>query len=84
MLVIAVTLVVNLLISVAFYYFLRLQIHIYTLAGVTVSLGIIIDNSIVMIDHFARCRDRKVFPSLLCAVMTTVAALFVMLLMPEE
>ena len=84
MLVIAVTLAVNLLISVALYYFLGLQIHIYTLAGVTVSLGIIIDNSIVMIDHYARCRDRKVFPSLLCAVLTTVAALLVILLMPEQ
>ena len=84
MLVIAVTLTVNLLISVALYFFLGLQIHIYTLAGVTVSLGIIIDNSIVMIDHYARCRDRRVFPSLLCAVLTTVAALLVILLMPEQ
>ncbi len=84
MLVIAITLAVNLLISVALYFFLGLQIHIYTLAGVTVSLGIIIDNSIVMIDHYVRCGDRKVFPSLLCAVMTTVAALLVILLMPEQ
>jgi len=84
MLVIAITLTVNILVSVALYFFLGLQIHIYTLAGVTVSLGIIIDNSIVMIDHYARNRDRKVFPSLLCAVMTTVAALLVILLMPEE
>ena len=84
MLVIAITLAVNLLISVALYCFLGLQIHIYTLAGVTVSLGIIIDNSIVMIDHYARCRDRRVFPSLLCAVLTTVAALLVILLMPEQ
>ena len=84
MLVIAITLTVNLLISVALYFFLGLQIHIYTLAGVTVSLGIIIDNSIVMIDHYARCGDRRVFPSLLCAVMTTVAALLVILLMPEQ
>ncbi len=84
MLVIAITLAVNLLISMALYFFLGLHIHIYTLAGVTVSLGIIIDNSIVMIDHYTRCRDRKVFPSLLCAVLTTVAALLVILLMPEQ
>ena len=84
MVVIAITLAVNLLISIALYFFLGLQIHIYTLAGVTVSLGIIIDNSIVMIDHYVRCRDRKVFPSLLCAVLTTVAALLVILLMPEQ
>ena len=84
MLVIAITLAVNLLIAVALYFFLGLEIHIYTLAGVTVSLGIIIDNSIVMIDHYARCGDRRVFPSLLCAVLTTVAALLVILLMPEQ
>lgn len=84
MLVIAVTLAVNLLIAVALYALLGLPVHIYTLAGVTVSLGIVIDNSIVMIDHYARCRDRKVFPSLLCAVLTTVAALLVVLLMPEQ
>ncbi|MBP5625481.1 MAG: efflux RND transporter permease subunit [Bacteroidales bacterium] len=84
MVVIAITLAVNLLISISLYFFLGLQIHIYTLAGVTVSLGIIIDNSIVMIDHYVRCHDRKVFPSLLCAVFTTVAALLVILLMPEQ
>ena len=84
MVVIAITLAVNLLVSIALYFFLGLQIHIYTLAGVTVSLGIIIDNSIVMIDHYVRCHDRKVFPSLLCAVFTTVAALLVILLMPEQ
>lgn len=84
MLVIAITLAVNLLISISLYFFLGLQIHIYTLAGVTVSLGIIIDNSIVMIDHYVRRHDRKVFPSLLCAVLTTVAALLVILLMPEQ
>ena len=84
MVVIAITLAVNLLISISLYFFLGLQIHIYTLAGVTVSLGIIIDNSIVMIDHYVRRHDRKVFPSLLCAVFTTVAALLVILLMPEQ
>ncbi len=84
MLTIAVTLVVNLLISVALYYFIGLHIHIYTLAGVTVSLSIIIDNSILMIDHYSRHGDRAVFPDLLCAVTTTVATLLVVLLLPDE
>lgn len=84
MLVVAVTLAVNLLISVALYYFLGLHIHIYTLAGITVSLGIIIDNSILMIDHYSRYRDRGVFPELLCAVATTVATLLVVLLLPDS
>lgn len=84
MAVIGLTLAVNLLISVAVYFFSGLHIHIYTLAGVTVSLGIIIDNSIVMIDHYSRTRTRSVFPALLSAVLTTVAALLVILLLPES
>ncbi len=84
MLLIAVTLAANMLISVALYYFIGLHIHIYTLAGVTVSLSIIIDNSILMIDHYSRYRDRAVFPDLICAVVTTVATLLVVLLLPEE
>ena len=84
MVVIAITMAVNLLISVALYFFLGLHIHIYTLAGITVSLGIIIDNSILMIDHYSRRRDRGVFPELLCAVATTVATLLVVLLLPDS
>ena len=84
MAVIGITLVVNLLISIACYYFLGLHIHIYTLAGITVSLGIIIDNSIVMIDHYSRTGTRSVFPALLSAVLTTAAALLVILLLPES
>lgn len=84
MAVIGLTLVVNLLISVVLYFLTGLHIHIYTLAGITVSLGIIIDNSIVMIDHWSRYGTRSVFPALLTAVLTTVSALLVVLLLPER
>jgi len=83
MAVIALTLAVNLLVSVAVYFFCGLSIHIYTLAGITVSLGIIIDNSIMMIDHYSRYRNRSVFPALFSAVLTTVGALLVVFLLPE-
>lgn len=84
MLVIAVTLAVNLLIAAAVYNLAGLRVHIYTLAGITVSLGIIIDTSIVMIDHYGYYRNRKCFPSLLAAVGTTVAALLLILLLPDR
>lgn len=83
MLIIAVTLAVNLLVSIAIYAFAGLSIHIYTLAGISVSLGIIIDTSIVMIDHYGHFRNRKVFPAVLGAVVTTVGALLVVLLLPD-
>ncbi len=84
MTVMALTLIVDILISVVLYFLTGLSIHIYTLAGITVSLGIIIDNSIVMIDHWTRCHNRSVFLALLSAVLTTVAALLVVLMLPEK
>lgn len=84
MLIIVLTLAVNLLIALAIYAFAGISIHIYTLAGITVSLGIVIDTSIVMIDHYAHFRNRKAFPSLVAAVGTTIAALLMVLLLPQS
>ncbi len=84
MLIIVFTLTVNVLTALMIYSLAGLQIHIYTLAGITVSLGIIIDTSIVMIDHYAHFKDRKAFPSILSAAATTVGALMMVLLLPEK
>ena len=82
--VIASTLAVNILISIVFYNIFSLPVHIYTLAGITVSLGIIIDSTIVMADHYSYYRDRKVFPALLGATATTIGALCMIILLPER
>ena len=82
--IITATLAVNILTALAIYALLGLQIHIYTLAGITVSLGIIIDGSIVMADHYGYWKDRKAFPALLAATLTTVGALLLVLLLPES
>lgn len=84
MLVIALTLGINVLVALALYYLLDLHVHIYTLAGVTVSLGIIIDNAILMIDHYSRHRDRGVFPELFCAVSTTAVTLLAIYMLPQQ
>ena len=84
MAVIALTLAANLCVAFACYYLTGLHIHVYTLAGITVSLGIIIDNSIVMIEHYARTRNRSVFPAMLSAVLTTAAALLAVFLLPDS
>lgn len=84
MLIIVFALTVNVLTALMIYSFAGLRIHIYTLAGITVSLGIIIDTSIVMIDHYAHFKDRKAFPSVLSAAATTIGALMMVLLLPEK
>ena len=84
LLIIAVTLAVNILVAVVFYNLLNLDIHIYTLAGITVSLGLIIDSSIIMVDHYSYYRNRRVFVSILGALLTTIGALGIVWLLPEK
>ncbi len=84
LLIVAATLVVNILSAIAIYAFAGLPIHVYTLAGITVSLGIVIDTSIVMADHYGYWKDRRVFPAIVSATATTVGALLMVLLLPER
>lgn len=79
-----VSLVVNLGISFFIYFLLGLELHLYSLAGITISLGIIIDNMIIMSDHLMRYRNKKVFIVILASTATTLAALSVIYLLPVE
>lgn len=84
MLLIVVSLVVNLAIAVIFYYFFHLEMQLYSLAGITISLNLVIDNTIVMADHVRRRHDLKVFLSILAATLTTVGALVIIFFMDEK
>ena len=84
MMIIIFTLAVNILTAITIYVLAGVQIHIYTLAGITVSLGIVIDTSIVMAEHYGYWRDKTVFPALFAATSTTVGALLIVLLLPES
>ncbi len=72
------------IIAVIFYYLLKLEIHLYSLAGITVSFGIIIDNSIVMIDHYRHRGNKKAFLAILAATLTTIGSLSVIFFLSEQ
>lgn len=76
--------VVNLSLTAMVLYFLKVDIHMITIAGLTISFGLIVDNAIIMMDHLHKYRNRKVFVALLAASLTTVVALLMVLLLPEE
>ena len=61
---IVISLAVNMAIAVILYYAFGLEMQLYSLAGITVSLNLVID-TIVMSDHYLRRRDRKAFMSIL-------------------
>lgn len=60
------------------------QIHLYSLAGLTISFGLIVDNAIVMIDHLHKYKNKHLFLALLAASLTTIAALLLVFFLPEE
>lgn len=74
----------NLLISIFIYVLLGININIYSLAGVTVSFGIMIDAAIIMITHYCYYRNCKSFHSILAAQLTTIGALSVVFFLPDE
>lgn len=81
--IIAITLAANILIAVMAYYMFDMRLHTFSLAGITVSLGLIIDAAIVMVDHYSYYRDRKAFLAILAALVTTIGSLVVIFFMPE-
>lgn len=82
-LLVVTSLAVNLLIAVIVYYFSGIDIQLYTLAGITISLNLIIDNTIVMTDHILHRHNLKAYLSILAATLTTICALGVVLFLDE-
>ena len=81
---IVVSLSVNMAIAVIFYYAFGLEMQLYSLAGITVSLNLVIDNTIVMSDHYLRRGNRKAFMSVLAATLTTIGALAIIFFLDEK
>ncbi len=81
---IIVTLLANILLAFIFYNLFGLEIHLYSMAGITVSLGLIIDTSIIMIDHYSYYHNRKAFLAIFAALLTTIGALTIVFFLPEN
>jgi multidrug efflux pump subunit AcrB len=84
LLLIVLSLVANLSIASIFYYLFKMEMHIYSLAGIAVSLSLIKNNSIVMIDHLRHQKNLKVFIAILAATLTAIAALVIAFFLDEK
>lgn len=82
--IIFITLAANLLVAIIAFWALGLQLHVYSLAGITVSMGLIIDSTIVMVDHYSYYHDRKAFWSIWAAMFTTIGSMVVIFFLPSE
>jgi multidrug efflux pump subunit AcrB len=83
LLLIVTSLMINLCIAMIFYYMLKLEIQFYSLAGITISLSLIIDNTIVMSDHIKNRHNRNAFLPIFAATMTTIGALVIIFFLDE-
>lgn len=81
---IVVSLVINLCIAIILYYLLGLEMQLYSLAGITISLSLVIDNTIVMTEHIRNRHNRKAFLSILTATLTTMGALVIIFFLDEK
>lgn len=84
LLIIFISLISNLLVAAILFYLFKVEINLYSMAGITVSLGIIIDNTIIMVDHLRTKGNRRIFLAILAATATTVGALSVIRFMGEQ
>ncbi|WP_298487561.1 efflux RND transporter permease subunit [uncultured Maribacter sp.] len=82
--IIVLSIFFNITIAFLFYYIFNVQLHIISLAGITISLGFLIDNSIVMTDHIINFKNKKVFLPLLASSLTTICSLSVIFFFDEE
>lgn len=84
MLILFISMVATVFIAFIFFWLFRLEIHLYSMAGIAVSFGMIISNMIVMTDHIKYHHNRKVGISLMAATLTTVGALVVIFFLDES
>ena len=81
---IVTSLSVNIAIAFIFYYAFGLEMQLYSLAGITISLNLVIDNTIVMTDHIRNRYNLKAFVSVLAATLTTVGALVIIFFLDDK
>lgn len=75
------SLLCNIFIAAILYYLFQLEIQLYSLIGITISLTLVIDNTIVMSDQIIRRKNKKAFMSILAATLTTIASLITIFFM---
>ncbi|MCF8716339.1 efflux RND transporter permease subunit [Joostella atrarenae] len=84
LIILMLSIVMNLLVAIILYFALDVDVQLYSLAGVTISFGIIIDNSIIMLDHIKRKGNKKIFLAILAATLTTISSVILIVLLDKN
>ncbi|MDD4032794.1 MAG: efflux RND transporter permease subunit, partial [Bacteroidales bacterium] len=79
-----ISLLANLAMAVIFYYLLGLEMQLYSLTGITISLSLIISGTLVMTDQMLHRQNLKAFPAILASTAITMGSLVVIFFMDES
>jgi multidrug efflux pump subunit AcrB len=82
--VVMLGIIVTLLITCILFYLFKIELQFYSLAGVTVSLGVMAGNSIIMITHVRSSGNQKIFLAIFASTLVTIASLCVIFFLPPE
>ncbi len=84
LIVVVGSLICNLAVAFAVYYLLDVELQLYSLAAITISLNLMIDNTIIMTDHWRRCRNLDAVLPIVAATLTTIGALSVVFFLDDR
>lgn len=82
--IIILSLACNLSIASIAYFLLNIEIHMFSLAGLTISITLMVDNFIIMSDQVVRRGNSNVFLAILTATLTTIGALSVIFFLEDN
>lgn len=74
----------NIGMSLLCYYLIGLELHLYSIAGIAISFGMLIDNIIIMADHIRHRNQIRIFTAIIASTLTTIASLVLIFLTDES
>ena len=80
----ALSIIITLLFTLLLCWVFGITIHLYTLAGLSISFGMVVDNAILMLDHVHFKSKGNIIKSIAGATLTTIVALLLVFFLPEE
>jgi multidrug efflux pump subunit AcrB len=80
----AILFVVNLAISSIFYHLFNITIHLYTLAGISIACGFMVETILICSHHIRNHGNKKVWLALFAGTCTLVASLFLIFFLDEK
>jgi len=71
-------------IAFLFYYLLGIELNLFSFAGLTISFGMLLDDSIMMIEHLRCSKSKNIIRSIFASSLTTIVALCAIFFLDDE